>query len=500
MTRETQDAPTQALVHGLRAAAKDEARSWRRRPRHLFRWRTTKVGQYSISLRWFLIAGKALVKCHEGRVPNRLHQRLARLACHVLTVFRLRCREEEIRRRVDGRRYRKLGGSVPLALEAVGEGPILVSLAIPAASTASGGFIHRCHGGYQRRPLNVIGIAHSEEDHGLLSTIEGSIHLLGMLPLDVPLPSDGGAGQIQLRRRPNDEEDGVLRLQDRTWLAASGRPTGVVIDGGIGGVTEHVVGNLAVLPGAAGLRVLVLPGELAQFGLSVGKVTAITKGTLTLQKVLTERDLEEFIRLGRRTAGHLPILPGLHLAQPQGEVGDLRSLDAILPHVLVAAERSVDAKALTVKHTLEPIGLGYVPEGTVLHLALVAVTTKGHFGQVILVEEFARRALHTKVAQPMATHDSSESRIVLGGRHNGLGIISGGEDGASLAVGQRVDGFWNTLCQGKVLKIIFHLIDCEGLGRKDRVVGGHRCVVIHFLCLPTLGSSGGSSRGPKFVV
>ena len=90
----------------------------------------------------------------------------------------------------------------------------------------------------------------------------------------------------------------------------------------------------------------------------------------------------------------MSVLPSLHLTQPQGEVGHLRPLDEIQPDVLVAAERPMDAEALAVKHTLEPIGLGYMPEGAVLHLALVAVTTKGHLGQVVLVEEFARRALH----------------------------------------------------------------------------------------------------------
>ena len=75
----------------------------------------------------------------------------------------------------------------------------------------------------------------------------------------------------------------------------------------------------------------------------------------------------------------------------------------------------------------------------------------------------------------MAAHDGAEPRIVLGGRHHCLRIIAGGEDGASLAVWQRVDRFGDTLGQRKVLKIVFNLIDRQGLGREDRVVvGRHR--------------------------
>ena len=312
-----------------------------------------------------------------------------------------------------------------------------------------------------------------------LTAIEGAIDLFGVLPLDVPLTPDGGASQIQLRCRPHNEEYSVLRLEDRTGLATSGRTTGVVIDGGVSSICEHVIGDLTVLPGTGGLSVAVLPGKLAQFGLSVGKVTSVPEGTLPLEKVLAQRYLVELIRLRRRPAGHLPVLPGLHLTQSEGKVGHLRPLDAILPDVLVAAVRSVDAKALAVEHAFEPIGLGYVPEGTVLHLALVAVAAEGHLGQVVLVKELTRRALHAQVAKPVATHNGTEPRIVLGGRDHRLGIFTAGEDGPSLAVRQRIDRLGDTLGQGKVLEIVLHLIDRQRLGRKDRVVGcWHRLFVV----------------------
>lgn len=77
----------------------------------------------------------------------------------------------------------------------------------------------------------------------------------------------------------------------------------------------------------------------------------------------------------------------------------------------------------------------------------------------------------------MATHDGTETRIVLGGRDHCLGIFAAGEDGPSLAVWQRVDRLGDALGQSKVLEIVLHLIDRQWLGREDRVVGRHRFVV-----------------------
>ena len=133
-----------------------------------------------------------------------------------------------------------------------------------------------------------------------------------------------------------------------------------------------------------------------------------------------------------------------------------------------------------------------MPEGTVLDLALVAVSAERHLGQVVLMQELARRPLHAQIPQPMSANDGAETRIVLGGRNDRLGILSGGEDAAGLPIGQRIDRFGNAMGQGKVLEVVLHLIDRQRRRREDRRGSGrshHRCCLYSLRVFVFCGAS-----------
>jgi hypothetical protein len=57
--------------------------------------------------------------------------------------------------------------------------------------------------------------------------------------------------------------------------------------------------------------------------------------------------------------------------------------------------------------------LGNVSKQTILDLAPVSVLTEGHLGEVVLVQEFAYRALHAEVVEPVAADHGVKARIVL---------------------------------------------------------------------------------------
>ena len=59
------------------------------------------------------------------------------------------------------------------------------------------------------------------------------------------------------------------------------------------------------------------------------------------------------------------------------------------------------------------VRLGNVSKQTILDLAPVSVSTEGHIGEVVLVQEFACRALHAEVAEPVTADLGAEAGIVL---------------------------------------------------------------------------------------
>ena len=180
-------------------------------------------------------------------------------------------------------------------------------------------------------------------------------------------------------------------------------------------IPKHIIPQL-LLP-LLRTRSSLLPrlGILSQLGLAVGKVTSLPEGTISAQKVLAQTDLVEFVGLRRRPSDRHAVFARLHLAQPQGEIGHHGQIGPLSSDVLVPAKGTVDAKSLTVKHALQSIRLGNVSKRTILDLAPIAVSTEGHFGEVVLVQEFARRALHAEVAEPVAADHGAEAGVVLGG-------------------------------------------------------------------------------------
>ena len=94
--------------------------------------------------------------------------------------------------------------------------------------------------------------------------------------------------------------------------------------------------------------------------------------------------------------------------------------------MFVATIRSVDTKSGLVKGTFQTIRFGNVSKGTVFNFTPFAVTTEGHFTEIVLVQEFARRTLHAQIPEPVATHHGAEAGIVFGTRQEaaaGFGSI-----------------------------------------------------------------------------
>ena len=56
------------------------------------------------------------------------------------------------------------------------------------------------------------------------------------------------------------------------------------------------------------------------------------------------------------------------------------------------------------------------------------------------MQKLTRRTLHTQIPQPMPAHHRPQPRIILGGSHLRLGLVSRGEYRSCLAVGEGVDG------------------------------------------------------------
>ncbi len=119
----------------------------------------------------------------------------------------------------------------------------------------------------------------------------------------------------------------------------------------------------------------------------------------------------------------------------------------------------MDTKALAVKDALQPIRLADMSKRAVFDLAPIAVSTQGHFAQVVLVEEFACGTFHAEVAEPMATDDGAESGVVLGGGHDWFGFFAGGKYAAGLAVGEGVDYVGYAVFEDIVFEVVFYFVD-----------------------------------------
>jgi hypothetical protein len=88
--------------------------------------------------------------------------------------------------------------------------------------------------------------------------------------------------------------------------------------------------------------------------------------------------------------------------------------------MFVSTKWSVNAKSRLVKGTFQSIRFGNVSKGTVFDFAPFPVPTQGHFTQIVLVQEFARRTLHAQITEPVPAHDGAEPRIVFGTRQDGF--------------------------------------------------------------------------------
>jgi hypothetical protein len=61
-----------------------------------------------------------------------------------------------------------------------------------------------------------------------------------------------------------------------------------------------------------------------------------------------------------------------------------------------------------------------VSKQTILDLAPVSVSTEGHLGEVVQVQEFACHTLHAEVTEPVAADHGAEAGVVLGRCQDGL--------------------------------------------------------------------------------
>mmetsp|Transcript_1127 Transcript_1127/g.2306 ORF Transcript_1127/g.2306 Transcript_1127/m.2306 type:complete len:345 (-) Transcript_1127:285-1319(-) len=317
---------------------------------------------------------------------------------------------------------------------------------------------------HQGRSLNVIRIAHRHEYHNLPSSVERGIDRLGMLPLHKPLSSNRGNGTIPIRRRPNDKKRRILRLQNRRGTSPSGSTPLKIIHRRRLLIPEHILRQF-LLPLRSFRTLALLPrlGIFPQLGFSVGEMTSVPERTVPAQKVLAEGNLIKLVRLGRRSPHRRnPVLPRLHLTQPQSKIRHHRQIGPLPPDVPIPAKRPVDAKSLTVKDALQAIRLADVTKRTILDFAAIPVATQGHLGQIVLMQKLARRALHAEIAEPVATDDGAEAGVVFGGGEDRLGFFSGGEDGAGLAVGEGVERFGDALGEGVVFEVVFDHVEGQG--------------------------------------
>ena len=117
-------------------------------------------------------------------------------------------------------------------------------------------------------------------------------------------------------------------------------------------------------------------------------MTSVPKRTFPSHKVFAQGDFVEFIGFGCGSYLDGSVLAGrLHLRQPQRKVGHGGQVDAIPSDVLVATKRTMDTEALGVKDTFQSILFTDVSERTVLNFATISVSTQGHFGQIVHVQE-----------------------------------------------------------------------------------------------------------------
>jgi hypothetical protein len=106
-----------------------------------------------------------------------------------------------------------------------------------------------------------------------------------------------------------------------------------------------------------------------------------------------------------------------------------------------------------------------VSKGTILDFAAIPVPAQGHFGQIVLMQEFAGTPFHAQISEPVTTHHRSQAWIVLGTCQNGFRLFSRGKDGTSFAIRQGIQGFGNAMFQSKLFKVVFNGIDSYGICR-----------------------------------
>merc|ERR1719296_245223 len=98
----------------------------------------------------------------------------------------------------------------------------------------------------------------------------------------------------------------------------------------------------------------------------------------------------------------------------------------------------MDTKPLTIKHTFQTLRFTDMSKRAVFYFASIPMSAKGHFGEVVLVQEFTGFSFHAQVAEPVAADYGAEPGVVFCGCHYGFGFFSCCEHGSCFAVGEWV--------------------------------------------------------------
>jgi len=126
--------------------------------------------------------------------------------------------------------------------------------------------------------------------------------------------------------------------------------------------------------------------------------------------------------------------------------------------MIIPTKWAVDAKPLTVKNAFQSIRLADMPEWTIFDLTPISMATQRHLGKIVLMQKFACCTLHTQIAEPMPTHNRTETGVILCGCDLWFGLVSGGKHGSCLAVRKGVDCVGNTMFEHVFFEIKFNLI------------------------------------------
>jgi len=506
--RQAKQAPPETLIHGIGGAAKDKARSRHGGPGNVVCSGRSKIGK-TIGFITFdiiiVIVRPRFVERHERGIPNGLHEGRSRCARQVLAKLRRRRRQQQIGRHLEGRGNGKFRRAVPFHAHAVTKAAVFLRSVVVGIVVGIGIVTIQCLHVHTRTrheggALNVARVAHGKKQHDLtivcsiiiiILIVVRCIDQIGVFSLDVPLLQNGAVAEIVLRGGAHQKVRRRFGLEQGRGPTASGVAALKVING-CSCCSCRCCCFVVIIHCSFVLLLFVVARKTAQLGFAVRKVTGRAKGTIARRKVLAQTNLVKFVRFGSRSprandclvviAVFIRASTRLHLRQAQRKVRHHGQVVARPRVVLVATKRPVNAKTALVKGALHSIRLANVAERAVLDLAALAVPAQWHFGEIVLVQKLARRALHAEVAEPVAADHGAQAGIVFGARQYYSGssarccccsitttttlvvattVVLVGKDGTRLAVGQRIQRVGNPVRQGKILKVVFHRVDAN---------------------------------------